>query len=252
MSVETRFIDSAHQQALVTLKKVSEMHFSAVMFEVGHDLIEKNVRHIIVDLLDMVYIPMEGLGTLNSLCQDLSAIKGRLALVCHNANIKMLLRSTTLAKVIEIHDNLDDAMQIHEDQLLQGFMDQLNDEQKFWYLKAVANIIVADGEISPGEIAVAESLFAQIELESHKIAEIQNIFQSLTKVKLEPLRIDKTLGLTMLQTLTLIAIADNSLMSAEENVIREITHCFGFAPTSAEEMINWGSEQLKTAQTHQD
>jgi len=252
MAINTKMMDADNKTALVTMEKVPEMKFGASIFEVGQELLQKGVTTVIFDLVDAVYVPMDGLGMLNTLHQQAVEHGGKIVLVCHNANLKMLLNSTTLARVMEICDSVDEAVRVESGvSSIDNFIDKLNDDQKFWYLCAVANMIVADGEISPDEVSVAESMFEHIELEADRANRVQEIFQTMELYPLE-LRtdIDSETGMTILQTLTLIAISDHSLDNEEKEALRQISTSLGNDPSVAEEIIQWGVTQLEAARAN--
>ena len=246
MPIETKFLDAGETKVLLKISGIPEMKFGAMIFQKGNELLQKGVHTMILDLVDLALIPMDGLGMLNTLHQQAAKKGGKLILVIHSPNLKLLLRSTSLSKVMTISDNLEEVLEAEPDvDGMDHFIHTLNEEQQFWYLCAMANMIIADGQISPDEIAVAESVFQMISLDSTQAENVQSIFQTLQPFPLGPVRgIDKETGVTILQTLTLIAISDQSLLPEEIGILRHVCECLGYEDTMVEEMIHWGNAQL--------
>ncbi|MGK5091813.1 TerB family tellurite resistance protein [Deltaproteobacteria bacterium TL4] len=246
MPIDVKYLDAGQTKALLSIHGISEMRLGARIFEAGTALIQKGVSTLIFDLIDVALIPMDGLGMLSTLNQQATARGGKTVLVCHNTNLRLLLNATSLSKMMMISDNLKEVLDAEPEVTgMDNFINKLNDNQRFWYLCALANMIVADGQISADEIAVAEQMFQMIELDADKAEYVQNIFQSLERHPLEPMPgIELETGKTILQTLTLIAISDNLLDPKEEEVIREVNACLMYEPSVADEVIAWGKRQV--------
>jgi len=74
------------------------------------DMVEQNIRTIVVDLSQVEFMDSSGLSALVSGMKALRRIEGRLNICNANAQIRTALRLTMLDRVLPVYDSLDMAL----------------------------------------------------------------------------------------------------------------------------------------------
>jgi len=96
---------------LVTLKGRLSYHFASQVRNCFLSMIDEGVKRAIVDLSELTYVDMSGLGVFISLRKKMGQPfnDGRVTLVCTDENILKVFQVTGLERVFAISQNLEDA-----------------------------------------------------------------------------------------------------------------------------------------------
>ncbi|MBF0237062.1 MAG: TerB family tellurite resistance protein [SAR324 cluster bacterium] len=121
----------------------------------------------------------------------------------------------------------------------------MNQEEQFWYAKAVVAIIVADGRIDDAEIKYLRTIFDLFTKSSVQFEELEQYTQGTNKVKIEKITtIDTQKANDILKDCTSVAISDGEFHPKEEKIIRKIGTSMGIEASTIEHTIQWGRAQL--------
>lgn len=243
MAVNAQFLDTQHQTVLLPLQGVSEMSMGSVLAAEGYAFIKEGCKTLIIDLSEAVFLPVTAIHSLGILHKEVMV-----SIISENQNIKMLLNSSPLTSTIQMVPSLELALQ----QLLsqepsetqaahwlsvEKLIQPMDDHQKYWCLVALANIIVADGNVGNEEITAAEAVFEQIALDEDKIIHIQQIFQNLEPTTLPIAEFEPHVAKQLFHILIKIAGADQEIHPRESEIMNTIGYSLGYSPQEILEFI---------------
>jgi anti-sigma B factor antagonist len=86
-------------------------HYSGPQFErTVLEAIGRGALDIVVDLSEVTFVDSTTIGILMRTRKRLTALQGRLLLVCRDKNILRLLNMTTLNRLFEVHQSREEAL----------------------------------------------------------------------------------------------------------------------------------------------
>ncbi len=125
---------------------------------------------------------------------------------------------------------------------------KLDLEAKHWLARAIAGMVLADGEINPGETTRLKEALNLLEDEEESRYLVERV-KNLIMPELEKIRLDKQLAFSILKNLAGVATADGVLDESESEFLELASEKLGFPEEIAERLIEMarktGSELIE-------
>lgn len=112
MSMLTAKIERENNRAIATFshQEVTTPQMQEVMVELMEIMRNDNVQYFVLDMSAVEFISSGCLGSLVEFAQDLTHIRGKIALASCRDNVAFLFKVTRLDSIFPIYDDVEEAM----------------------------------------------------------------------------------------------------------------------------------------------